>query len=129
RASLLELAPRLRRRATLTILHVSAPVLAALEQDGSLVRTGMSAAAPYGWPKLSQTQGEQPWALDAYIPIDHLRRLQERLSGMTTTSATQPVLLRAVDGLWPFPAHCQLAPQPLAALDLLDYPDAPPRRR
>jgi len=39
------------------------------------------------------------------------------------------VLLRAFDGLWPFPAHCQLAPQPLAALDLLDYPDDAVRRR
>ena len=127
RASLLELAPRLRRRATLTILHVPAPVLAALEHDGGLVRTGVSAATPYGWDELLD---EEPhWRLDAYMPPDNLRPLHERLSGIPTTSATRPVLLRTVDGLWPFPSHCQLAPQPLAALDLLDYPDAPARRR
>jgi 4-carboxymuconolactone decarboxylase len=31
------------------------------------------------------------------------------------------VLLRTVEGDWPFPIHYQLAPQPLAALDLLEY--------
>jgi hypothetical protein len=39
------------------------------------------------------------------------------------------VLLRAIDGFWPFPPHAQLAPQPLAALDLLKYPDAVARHR
>ena len=33
------------------------------------------------------------------------------------------MLLRVVDGPWPFPPNYQLAPQPLAALDLLEYPD------
>jgi len=38
------------------------------------------------------------------------------------------VLLRVVDQPWPFPPHYPLAPQPLAALDLLDYPDPAARR-
>jgi hypothetical protein len=38
------------------------------------------------------------------------------------------VLLRVVDEPWPFPAHYQLTAQPLAALDLLDYPDTIARR-
>jgi hypothetical protein len=38
------------------------------------------------------------------------------------------VLLRVVDEPWPFPPHCPLAPQPLAALDLLDYPVSAARR-
>ncbi|MBV9325894.1 MAG: SMC-Scp complex subunit ScpB, partial [Chloroflexi bacterium] len=38
------------------------------------------------------------------------------------------VLLRVVDGGWPFPPHYPLAPQPLSALDLLDYPDATARQ-
>ena len=42
--------------------------------------------------------------------------------------AGESVLLRAVDDPWPFPPHSQLAPQPLAALDLLDYPDPAMRR-
>jgi segregation and condensation protein B len=32
------------------------------------------------------------------------------------------VLLRVVEHTWPFPPHYPLAPQPLAAMDLLDYP-------
>src|SRR5207245_9983511 len=34
-----------------------------------------------------------------------------------------PVLLRVVDEPWPFPPNYPVAPQPLAALGLLDYPD------
>jgi len=33
-----------------------------------------------------------------------------------------------VDDPWPFPPHYPVAPQPLAALDLLDYPDQIARR-
>jgi hypothetical protein len=32
------------------------------------------------------------------------------------------LLLRVVDERWSFPPYCHLASQPLAALDLLDYP-------
>ena len=39
-----------------------------------------------------------------------------------------PVMLRVVDGPWPFPPNYQLAPQPLAALDLLEYPDPAAQR-
>ena len=39
-----------------------------------------------------------------------------------------PALLRAVDGPWPFPPNYQLAPQPLTALDLLEYPDPTAQR-
>ena len=39
------------------------------------------------------------------------------------------MLLRVVDEQpWPFPPHYPVAPQPLAALDLLDYPDQVARR-
>ena len=38
------------------------------------------------------------------------------------------MLLRVVEEPWPFPPHYPLAPQPLAALDLLDYPDQVARR-
>ena len=37
-------------------------------------------------------------------------------------------MLRVVDGPWPFPPNYQLAPQPLAALDLLEYPDPAAQR-
>src|SRR5579859_7332291 len=125
RNSLLELAPRLRRRATLKVLHVPSRVLAALNNNPALVRTGISAAAPYGWDELKV--GE-PWTLDAYIQAEALRRLEASLEA-TPAAPITAVLLRGVDGLWPFPPNYQLAPQPLAALDLLDYPDELGRRR
>ncbi|MBV9324842.1 MAG: helix-turn-helix domain-containing protein, partial [Chloroflexi bacterium] len=124
--TLLELAPRLRRRATLRVQHVPPDVLTTLDRDASLARTGASAAAPYGWHELA---ADMPWALDAYIQPDTLRRLETTLDRTQRVPATRPVLLRIVDGPWPFPAHCQLAPQPLAALDLLDYPHPAARRR
>ncbi len=43
-------------------------------------------------------------------------------------AATLPVLLRTVEGHWPSPSHYQLAPQPLAALDLLEYSETAARR-
>ncbi len=125
RHSLLELAPRLRRRATLKVLHLPPPVLAALDKNAAPVRTGISAAAPYGWDELKV--GE-PWRLDAYIQAEALRRLEASLEA-TPAAPVTAVLLRGVDGLWPFPPNYQLAPQPLAALDLLDYPDELGRRR
>jgi segregation and condensation protein B len=41
---------------------------------------------------------------------------------------TDVVVLRVVDEPWPFPPHYAVAPQPLAALDLLDYPESTARR-
>jgi len=72
--SLLELAPRLRRRATLNVLRLPEHVWAGLGKNASLVRTGASAAAAYGWDELSHSS---PWALDAYVPADAVRRLQD----------------------------------------------------
>jgi hypothetical protein len=46
RQGLLELAPRLRRRAAPLVLRLPTQLAAALEHDASLVRTGLSAARP-----------------------------------------------------------------------------------
>jgi Helix-turn-helix domain len=64
---LLELAPRLRRRASPVVLRLPTPLAAALEHDASLVRTGCSAARAYGWSELSSAG--RAWRLDAYIPL------------------------------------------------------------
>jgi hypothetical protein len=45
-----------------------------------------------------------------------------------TTQTLKSGLLRVAEEPWPFPPHYPLAPQPLAALDLLDYPDQLARR-
>jgi segregation and condensation protein B len=105
----------------------------ALEHDPALVRTGVSAAAAYGWHELAQ-RSRSSWRLDAYLPLEAFSALQERLNqrdvdgeldAAAESSAldASAVLLRVVDSAWPFPANAVIAPQPLAALDLLDYPD------
>ena len=43
-------------------------------------------------------------------------------SGVAIASGGNPILLRVVNGPWPFPPNYQLAPQPLAALDLPKTP-------
>jgi len=126
--SLLELAPRLRRRASATIVQVPGALLAELLRDASLVRTGASVARAYRWHELRE---RGPCALDAYARPEAAKVLMLRIDQhaadghdvASTDATTHPVLVRTVDGLWPFPPHCQVAPQPLAALDLLEYPD------
>jgi hypothetical protein len=79
------------------VRQVPPAVLAALESDAALVRTGISAAAPYGWAEL--TTGE-PWVLDADVQADALRRLDAAIAAAPALP-TSAVLLRVVDGLWP----------------------------
>ncbi len=65
RGSLVELAPRLRRRATLVERQVPRGLRQGLERDAALVRTGVSAAGAYGWVEL--TQQVTSWMLD--VPV------------------------------------------------------------
>jgi segregation and condensation protein B len=134
RDQLIDLAPRLRRRATLVVRHIPKDLRVELEQDSALVRSGTSAAAAYGWDELTP-QADATWRLDAYVSLEVFDALQEQLNRLDidADSADDPnqreaVLLRVVDEGWPFPPHYPLAPQPLAALDLLDYPGPLARR-
>ena len=127
--SLIDLAPRLRRRATLLVRHLPRGLRGALERDAALVRTGVSAGAAYGWDDLVGAQNLS-WRLDAYLPQQAFAALQEQLNRLDVDvpadddgEMAEPVLLRVVDEPWPFPPNYPVAPQPLAALDLLDYPD------
>src|SRR6202022_2340794 len=75
----------------------------------------------------------QAWRLDAYIPLKAFSELQQHAdrsdaAGSDGDTDLVSVLLRVVDGAWPFPPNYQLAPQPLAALDLLEYPDEAAQR-
>lgn len=134
REKLVNLAPRLRRRATLLVRHVPRGLRESLERDAALVRTGASTAVEYGWDELGAA-AQLSWRLDAYLPEQAFAALQEQLNrwdmdGVAYEDAglAEPVLLRVVDEPWPFPPNYPLAPQPLAALDLLDYPDQVARR-
>ena len=133
--NLVDLAPRLRRRATLVVRQVPRGLRRALEHDAALVRTGCSAAGAYGWDELAGRPDPRR-LLDAYLPPEVFSVLQEQLNHLDigadvddgATNERDTVLLRVVEGPWPFPPHYPLAPQPLAALDLLDYPDQVARR-
>jgi segregation and condensation protein B len=131
---MVDLAPRLRRRATLLVRHLPRGLRQALERDSSLVRTGASVAAAYGWDALVEAR-DLSWRLDAYVPQEAFSALQEQLNRLDvggapdgTSEVADPVLLRLVDEPWPFPPNYPIAPQPLAALDLLDYPGQVARR-
>jgi hypothetical protein len=132
--SLADLASRLRRRSTLIARHLPQGLREALERDAALVRTGASSAAAYGWDELIEAR-DLSWRLDAYIPRDAFANLQEELNRLGVDGSgdnhdlAEPALLRVVDEPWPFPPNYPLAPQPLAALDLLDYPGQVARRR
>jgi segregation and condensation protein B len=133
REKLVDLAPRLRRRATLLVRHLPSAMRQALENDAVLVRTGVSAATAYGWEELLQLGREAAWMLDAYLSLEAFSELQEKLNRLDINDVVDagrhaPVLLRVVDEPWPFPPNYQLASQPLVALDLLDYPDPTARR-
>ena len=131
--SLVDLAPRLRRRATLLVRHMPGGLRESLEQDGALVRTGASTAAEYGWDDQIPA-ADVSWRLDVYLPQEAFAALQEQLNQLDVDGSddnvdlAEPVLLRIVDDPWPFPPNYPIAPQPLAALDLLDYPDQVARR-
>jgi len=134
REKLVDLAPRLRWRATLIVRQVPTDLRVSLEQDAAVVRTGVSTAAAYGWDELIE-RPDSTWRLDAYVSIGAFEAVQERLNRLDIDADSvddaadrDAVLLRVVDEPWPFPPHYPLAPQPLAALDLLDYPDQVGRR-
>src|SRR2546423_98021 len=125
---------RLRRRATLIVRHLPRGLREALEHDSALVRTGASAAAAHGWAEIGAADGLS-WRLDAYVPQDAFSALQAQLNRLEVedledhdADIADAVLLRVVDEAWPFPPNYPIAPQPLAALDLLDYPDQVARR-
>jgi excisionase family DNA binding protein len=107
---LLKLAPRLRRRATATVVHLPVGLLAEVQHDSSLVRTGASAARACGWREL---QDRGPWALDVYARPETVQALLARVAELASaagsetasSASTRSILLRVVDGLdglWPF---------------------------
>jgi segregation and condensation protein B len=129
RENLIQLAPRLRRRAMLVVRQLPRGLRRVLEQDAAVVRTGASAAGAYNWDELAQAA--PTWWLDGYLSLDAFSALQEQLNRLDIdgdahdpgAEERESVLLRVIEESWPFPPHYLLAPQPLAALDLLDYPD------
>src|SRR5207302_9462958 len=104
-ASLVDLAPHLRRRALLVVRQMPRGLRHVLEREPALVRTAASAAAAYGWDELADANLN--WRLDTYMPLEAFSALQERLNQLDIDgpsdepTATEPVLLRVVEEPWP----------------------------
>ena len=76
------------------------------------------------WDFNPSASGDQPFSERVLGLLEHPEELSRTRARLTRES----VLVRVVEEPWPFPPHYMLAPQPLAALDLLDYPDQLARR-
>jgi excisionase family DNA binding protein len=109
------LAPRLRSRAAIHRLRAHPSDVPRLEQEDSIVRTGVSAAQDYG------LDVQAPGVLEAYVSEAKLPRLAGKY--LLEPSESPNALLHVVADLWPFPAGARVAPPHLVALDLLDSGD------
>lgn len=117
---LLELAPRLRRRARVHRLRAHPSDLARIEAEPGIVRAGVSAAPEYGFDVIARD------ILDAYVP-------ERRFAGLAKRYVLEPsdepnVVLREVSGRWPFPPSVTFVPESVAAVDLLEADDERSRR-
>lgn len=119
--SLEDLSPRLRSRAVLHGLRAHPSDLPRIAENSSLVRAGISAAPQYG-VDLAPSAG----MLDGYLPA-------KRLAPLVKKYALQPspkpnLILRVVQGTWPFEAGIAMAPAVVVGLDLFESDDPRLRR-
>jgi hypothetical protein len=110
-----DLAPRLRRRATVKRLRAHPSDLSRLAEEAEVVRTGVSAAREHG------LDVEASGVLEAYVSAEALPRLTRRY--LLEPSESLNVIVHVVSGAWPFPAGMRVAPAHVVALDLHDSGD------
>jgi len=110
------MAPLLVRRARRLALRVHPGARARLLDDPALVRSGAAAAADLQLGLIA------PDAAEGYVAAGDLDGLVVRHA--LRPSAEPNVVLRVVDGLWPFSPGTRVVPLPVAALDLLEDEDA-----
>ena len=119
-ANLLDLAPRLRGRARVLRLRAHPSDVARVAGEPGLVRTGVSAAADHHFDIAA------PGVVELYVPAKTADGLIRKYA--LSPSASPNVLLRVIDGEWPFDRDQRVAPGPVAALDLVDADDERTRR-
>jgi segregation and condensation protein B len=112
---MLEIAPRLRQRATARKYTATAESLLVVMEDARGVLAGTSAARSLGW--LLPT-GD--WPVELYVPEVVLVDMIEAHTLEPATDQVADIVLRAVPGAWPFPPHLRLVPEVVAALDLAE---------
>lgn len=114
------LAPRLWRRGRLHRLRAHPSDVSRILEEPDVVRSGVSAAAEYEADILA------PGVAELYVSARRLPELRQKY--LLESSRTPNVLLRAIEGSWPFPAGSRLAPPSAVALDLLEAEDERTRR-
>jgi excisionase family DNA binding protein len=120
RQGLLNLAPYLRGRAEAHNLQADPGDVASIGAEQPLVRTGISAAQEHGLDVVA------PNVLEAYVPAFHASDLIKRY--VLEPTSRPNVILRVIEGHWPFSADATVAPGLLAALDLYDSDDPRSKR-
>jgi excisionase family DNA binding protein len=106
---------RLRRRAFAVKGRIHPGDLAAFTEERGLVLTGVSAASELG-SELSPRH-----EIEAYVSSTRLPALRRKYAMTESDSAN--VVLRVVDGHWPFPRDVRMAPKLVVALDLVESTD------
>jgi excisionase family DNA binding protein len=119
RGDLADLLPELRRRAAIHRFRAHPSDLPRLAQERRVVRSGASAAGEYG------IDLHAPGVLEAYVPSNRLSKLSAKYR--LSPSDNPNVILRAVEGMWPF-ENASIAPPTVVAADLLEADDARSRR-
>ena len=120
-STLEELAPRLRSRALTDALRAHPSDLQRLAAEDALVLAGLSAASHYDLGLAYPAD-----SLEAYVPIKQVAGLKKKYA--LQPSATPNVILRVVEGVWPFEEGATVAPATVVGLDLLESDDARLRR-
>ena len=115
--SIVNLAPRLQRRAVIHNLRGHPSDLPRIATEQPLVKTGITVAHQFGGDLFPE-----PDLLEAYIPKTLLSHLKKKY-------ALQPgprhnLVLHAIDAPWPFDEHVASAPKTVVAVDLLESEDA-----
>jgi hypothetical protein len=111
------LAPRLRKRAVVHRLRAHPSDLARIGGEATVVRAGISATADHALDLAPAAD-----VLDAYLPARLLQRLKKDYA--LQPSPRPNVILRAIDGVWPFEKGATFAPAVVVGVDLLESDDA-----
>ena len=112
---LVAIAPLLVRRARSVRLRVHPGERERLLSDPALVLGGAAAASRVGLGLIAADSAE------AYVPAAEFERVVKHHA--LRQSANPNVLLRVVDGPWPFDSGARVAPRAVVAVDLLEDDD------
>lgn len=114
--SFLDFAGQLRRRAAVDRWHVHSSLLSDVADEDEVVLSG---------PRGSDELGRDRSGLEIYVPATSLDRLRRRFEPVCA-AADANLVVRSVEGLWPFGDRERRAWPSTVALDLLEeHPDDP----